>query len=763
MAKGFYRVNIPAFVAKHRGTYLRFTALGMGLVMAFATVEILLLFPHPALWHFIVPLLLGTVVGLMISTLAALRREILDGQRMFRAVADMAREFIYVRRIDGFYEYVSPSCEQLTGYSAAEFYARPSFMSSLVHVDDRPAWDRHVHQMDHHGQPEKLVIRINTRSGEQRWIEHLCTDVRDAHGNIIGVRSANLDITGRIEHERELAIAAVAFETHEAILITDREARILRVNRAFCDITGYAADEVIGRTPALFKSGRHDAKFYAEMWATLHAQGRWAGEMWDRRKDGVIYPKYQTITAVTDLSGAVAYYVSTFSDITLRKEAEAEIHRLAYFDPLTNLPNRRLLQDRIHQALAGSSRSGSYGALLLLDIDHFKNLNDTRGHAVGDQLLVETARRIRARVREGDTVARLGGDEFVVMLEDLGEEAGAAAVETELVGEKIRDAVAARCNLEGYAFHCTASIGITLFHGNDEPVEAILKHADMALYKAKSAGRDALRFFDPAMQTALDARSALEADLRVAVERGQLQLYYQAQVDGPRCVIGAEALLRWRHPERGLVAPGDFIPLAEDTGLILPIGHWVLQTACAQIRVWADLPATRDLRLAVNVSARQFRQPDFVAQVRQILTHTGADPTRLKIELTESMVLDDVGDTFGKMKALKSQGVGFSLDDFGTGNSSLSYLTRLPLDQLKIDRSFVLNLPDNGSDAIIAQTIITMGRSLGLDVIAEGVETEAQREFLDRHGCHAYQGFLFSRPLPLDEFEGFLQRTPCIQ
>lgn len=424
-------MNILGFVAKHRVSYLSFTALGVGLVIVFASVQMTLLYPNTTPRYFIVPLLLGTTVGLLLSTLVALRREVLDGQRMFRAVADLAQEFIYVRRVDGTYEYVSPSCAQVTGYAAENFYAQASFMSQLIHPDDRPAWDRHVHRMDHLGRPEKLVVRILARGGDVRWIEHLCSDVRDTRGNIFGVRSTNLDISDRVNHEREMAIAAVAFETHEAILITDRDSRILRVNRAFSEITGYAADEIVGQTPALLRSGRHDAQFYAGMWATLHAQGRWAGEMWDRRKNGEIYPKYLTITTVLDTAGAVAYYVGIFSDITVRKAAEAEINRLAYYDPLTHLPNRRLLLDRLAHTMAASQRHGRHGAVLFIDLDHFKNLNDTRGHEVGDHLLIEVAHRLISCVRAEDTVARLGGDEFVVLLEELGDDATQAAAQVE--------------------------------------------------------------------------------------------------------------------------------------------------------------------------------------------------------------------------------------------------------------------------------------------------------------------------------------------
>ena len=752
-------MNVPGFVAKHRTTYLRITPLGIALVLTFATTQMSLLYPdHIPTHYFILPTLLGTIIGLMLATLAALRAEVMDGQRMFRAVADMAQEFIYVRRVDGSYDYVSPSCEQITGYPAEDFYAQPNFMNSLIHDEDRSVWDRHEHQMDHHGIPEKLVIRIQTRSGELRWIEHLCTDVRDAKGNIIGVRSTNLDITERIEHEQALSVAAVAFETHEAIVITDRHSRILRVNRAFSDITGYAADEVIGRTPALLSSGQQDEAFYTEMWATLNTLGRWSGELFDRRKNGEIYPKHLTITAVPDPSGEVAYYVGTFSDITERKEAEEKINRLAYYDQVTNLPNRRLLLDRLAQATAASQRHGRHGAVLFIDIDHFKNLNDTRGHDEGDQLLVEVAESLMACVRAEDTVARLGGDEFVVLLEDLGKGGPAAASLVEATAEKILRAINRPYQLKGKPYHCTSSIGATMFKGQDENIDELLKHADVALYRAKDAGRARLRFFDPAMQAAQDARADMEADLREAITHQQFSLHYQAQVDFAGNILGAEALIRWKHHERGDVSPTEFIPFAEECGLIIPIGRWVLQAACAQIKAWESHPVASQIQLAVNVSARQFMQVDFVEDVILQLQASGADPGRLKLELTESALIDGIDEVIDKMRLLKAIGIHFSLDDFGTGYSSLSYLRRLPLDQLKIDRSFVMDITTNNSDAVIAQTIIGMARNLRLDVIAEGVETKEQLELLERQGCLGFQGFLFSRAVPLDEFEQLMSR-----
>jgi len=542
------------------------------------------------------------------------------------------------------------------------------------------------------------------------------------------------------------------------MMVTDARGKLIRVNQAFTRLTGYQAEEVLGRTPALLHSGRQDADFYENLWRTLRQTGYWQGELWNRRKDGGLYLEWLTISAVRAPDGTITHYVGTFSDVTKNKESEEKIHHLAYYDALTNLPNRRLLHDRLTQVMAAGHRSCQHAAVLFLDLDNFKLLNDTRGHDAGDGLLIETAKRIRLHLRDGDTVARLGGDEFVVLLENLGTDAQEAAVVAGNVAEKLRLALAQPYSVAERAFHCGASVGIALFRGREEPVEAILRHADLAMYQAKSAGRNAVRYFDPTMQIALDERSVLEADLRVAIEQGQMLLHYQPQVDQSDAVVGAEALLRWAHPQRGLVAPLDFIPLAEETGLIVPLGLWVLGAACAQIRLWSQQPATRQLRVAINVSARQFRQPDFVEEVRRILASSGADPARLKIELTEVAVVDDVGDTFEKMRALKSLGIGFALDDFGTGYSSLSYLTRLPLDQLKIDKSFVINLPDNRNDAIIAQTIITMAASLGLEVIAEGVETRIQRAFLERHGCTLFQGYLYSAPLPLEAFEQYAAR-----
>ncbi|QKE42342.1 MAG: EAL domain-containing protein [Ferrovum myxofaciens] len=568
---------------------------------------------------------------------------------------------------------------------------------------------------------------------------------------------AEQEVHARKVVDQELRIAATAFETQEGIVITDRDQHILRVNCAFTRLTGYSAMEALGRTPAILKSGRQDAAFYQAMWETLNRDKYWQGELWNRRKNGEIYPEWLTITAVLDGDGRVTNYVGVFSDITLRKEADEKIHQLAFYDPLTGLPNRRLLHDRLQQAMTSSVRSQCKGALLFLDLDNFKVLNDTRGHDIGDLLLIEVAKCLRDCVRSGDTVARIGGDEFIIMLENLSEDTQQAAAAAQDVGEKVLKAINHSFSLQGVDYHCSSSIGINLFHGNDTGMDDLLRHADTAMYQAKASGRNTLRFFDPAMQIELEERTALMEDLRQALPLQQLRLYHQIQVN-ERGVVGSEVLLRWQHPVRGLISPMEFIPLAEETGLIVPIGAWVLHMACVQLKAWQVDPLTRHLRIAVNVSARQFSQPNFVEQVLEVLKDTGVNPLKLglELELTESLVLNDIDDSIGKMQALRSIGIRFSLDDFGTGQSSLSYLKRLPLDQIKIDQSFVRDIATDPNDAAIVRTIIGMAENLGLKVIAEGVETEQQREFLERNGCHAHQGYLFGKPVPIDEFQNSL-------
>jgi diguanylate cyclase (GGDEF)-like protein/PAS domain S-box-containing protein len=578
----------------------------------------------------------------------------------------------------------------------------------------------------------------------QPVLEHLAKAIVLCRNNDAYTRS--------LRSQRDM-LEQVFESSYTSVMITDSQSRIVEVNPAFTRISGYTPEEVRGRNPHFMASGRHDKLFYAEMWQDIKEGGHWEGEIWNRRKNGEVYPSWLSINEVRDSSGQLLYYVGISSDITKRKEAEAQIHQLAFYDPLTQLPNRRLLVERLQQAFSVGARSGHHGAVLFLDLDNFKTLNDTKGHDTGDLLLAEVARRLNASVRDGDTVARLGGDEFVVILESLSSREDEAAAQADMVAEKVREALGRPYHLGKYTHYSTPSIGVVLFHGHRQSLDDVLKYADTAMYQAKTAGRNTIRFYDPVMQAAIEARAELEEDLRHALERNELCLHYQMQVDSRDRIIGAEVLLRWQHPERGMISPAQFIPLAEETGLVVQIGLWVLQTACAQLKHWQGNEATRDLSLAVNVSAKQFRRPDFVKQVQRLLVESGAKPGLLKLELTESTVLENVEDTIAKMRELKLLGVSFSMDDFGTGYSSLQYLKRLPLDQVKIDQSFVRDIASDPNDAAIVQTIIAMSEVLGLKVIAEGVETVEQREFLELRGCHAYQGYLFGRPVPVGEFE----------
>ncbi|GAC1522145.1 MAG: hypothetical protein NVS3B11_22160 [Collimonas sp.] len=686
---------------------------------------------------------------------AAMTTELRESEEKFRAIADCMVNWEVWWGLDGKPRWINPSVKEYTGYTVEECMAMPDLAAALIHPDDMPRVGPEFQKALQGLRGDDLEFRSVRKDGSVFWLSISWAPICDAKGAFTGFRTSGRDITERKQAEAELRIAAVAFDSREGMMVTDAECRILRINGAFTDSTGYTAAEVVGQTPRMLQSGRHDPAFYREMWNAIHNSGGWQGEIWDRRKNGEVYPKWLTISAVTGDDGVVTHYIGTHHDITERKISEERIKELAFFDALTHLPNRTLLLDRLMQALTVSSRNETCGALLFVDLDHFKTLNDTLGHDQGDRLLLQAAQRLAASVREVDTVARVGGDEFVVVLGSLSENPQEAANQTEAIGEKILAILSDAYQLDDIEYRCTASIGATLFQGHQTSIDELLKQADLAMYKAKETGRNALRFFDPAMQTVVLARATLEVGLRKAIEGKQFLLHYQAQVvDGGR-VTGVEALVRWQHPQRGIVFPADFIPMAEETGLILPLGNWVLETACSQLAAWAICPEMAHLTVAVNISAQQFREPDFVNKVLAVISQTGANPSRLKLELTESLLVDNMQDIIQKMVALKSKGIFFSLDDFGTGYSSLAYLKRLPLDQLKIDRSFVRDILFDANDAAIARTILALAKSLGLEVIAEGVETMAQRDFLASAGCHAYQGNYFCRPLPVEGFEEF--------
>ena len=609
-------------------------------------------------------------------------------------------------------------------------------------------------------------LRMLTSNKGTLWVHLTSTSRKKADGTVellIGVS----DITEQRMLQQQQRIAAIAFESLDGMFITDAEGLILQVNRAFITMSGYRVEEIVGQTRDIFNSGRHPKSFFVEMRTKLKQQGKWSGEIWDRRKNAEVYPIWMTINEVRNNEDDVSHYVYTMSDITVKKVAEEQILNLAFYDPLTKLPNRRLMIDRLEHALSSRARHKRLGAVMMIDLDNFKTINDSLGHDVGDKLLISVASRLQSCIREGDTVSRIGGDEFVVIIEDLDE--------TILV-EKQAEAVAQKfiCHLnEPYfleqdlntdtpgmiEYHCSCSVGIALFSEQTTTVDELIKQADTAMYAAKAAGRNTLRFFAHQMQTSMIARIQMENDLREAIKKEQFVLYYQPIVSCKNKLIGVEALIRWLHPERGIIMPKKFIPIAEASGIILPIGLWVMQNACNQLVKWASVPKMAELSMAVNVSVMQFHQIDFVSQILTELKRSGANPLRLNLELTESVLIYDMNDVIDKMTTLKTHGISFSLDDFGTGYSSLSYLKRLPLDRLKIDQSFIQEILSDQDNAAIAKMIIALSQNMGLEVSAEGIENHAQMDYLEDLGCHVYQGYLFSKPLSLQKFESFAQQV----
>jgi diguanylate cyclase (GGDEF)-like protein/PAS domain S-box-containing protein len=626
-----------------------------------------------------------------------------------------------------------------------------------IHPDDRDKVNQAYNDSLLDKKPYQIVHRLQMPDGRIKWVEERCSSTFDESGKPLRSIGTVQDVTERETLAEQGRIASVAFETQEAIVVTDRDANIIKVNYAFEVTTGYSQEEVLGKNPRILSSGRHDKDFYQEMWRSVIEDGRWSGEVWDRRKNGEIYPKWLTITAVKHLD-EITHFVAVFVDITERKKAEDEIRSLAFYDPLTSLPNRRLLQDHLQRALSQSARNDQFGALMFLDLDHFKVLNDTKGHEYGDRLLVEVASRLGTCVRDTDTISRFGGDEFVVLLEGMNVFKEEAVAQAGRIAEKIREALSQPYHLEGVLHRSTPSIGVVLFRGGDVNSEELLKRADLAMYQSKEGGRNKVTFFEASMQAVLESRTLLENALRQALPKGELEMYYQLQTDEAKSLLGAEVLLRWRSAELGMVSPGQFIPMAEQTKLILPIGHWVLENACRQLKLWESHPLLGRMHLAVNISPVQFHQPDFVRQVKEILQESGADPRRLELELTENLVLEDIDEATRKMAALKEIGVRFSMDDFGTGYSSLQYIKRLPIDLLKIDQSFVRDILTDAGDAMMVQTISGMAQNFGFGVIAEGVEENAQIASLVARGCGKFQGYLFSRPVPLVEFERLVEQ-----
>ncbi len=672
-----------------------------------------------------------------------------------RTLIESSPDAIWVKDRDGVYVDCNARAAELAGIPREKFIGskdedltRRVGLIAAIRASDQKVWT--------HGAEERSELTVKGRHGRVREVEVIRVPIAAPDGAISGVLGVARDITRRRRNEQEVRIAAVAFESQDGIVVSDARDVFERVNSAFTQLTGYALKDVCGRTvSSALRSGAHSEQFYSQVDAALACEGNWRGPIWCRKKDGSRVYMHVVVSAVRDDRGKVLHFVRTFHDLTEEIRAKEHAERLANFDPLTNLLNRGALEQRLTQALvAAGEDSHTCGALLLVGLDDFALINNIHGHSVGNDVLLEASRRIRAFLATGDTLARLGGDMFAFHVAC---QERAPVDAAELVGQlayDIRSALGEPYVFEGIAaMTCTASIGVTLLAGPVRSADALLNEAEIAMYKAKSAGKNAVRLFESDMQKELDARMRLAGELRAGIGSEQFLLYYQPQVDASGRIKGAEALLRWKHPIRGMVSPMEFIPVAEQTGLIDALGGWAIRQACRQLARWANMPDGQDIVLSVNVSARQFRQADFVRFIEDALTQAGADPAHLELEITESLVMDDIDDAVRKLQALKADGVHVSLDDFGTGSSSLSYLTRLPLDQIKIDKSFVGNLPHPGNEALITQAILAMANGMGLEVVAEGVETAAQFEFLKAHGCHLYQGYLFARPMPCEAFE----------
>ena len=680
--------------------------------------------------------------------------ELAASENRFHAIADGIQDAIIMTNPEREIQWLNPGFERIFGYRLSEILGNKA---EIIYEsgEEYLRQGRQRFNVNANIRKEHYEVRYKRKNGEVFIGETLGTVLRSEDGELLGYVALIRDVTERRATEEQLRIAAVAFEMENGIMITNSDLRIQRVNKAFTRITGYEPADVIGKTPRLLQSGKHDKAFYKSMWNEIKEQGYWEGEIWNRNKQGDNYPEWLTISVVKNDDDEVTHYVASFTDMSERKEAEQHIHQLAFYDPLTHLANRRLFVERIEHARQISQRSRQYGALLMLDLDHFKVLNDTQGHYAGDKLLFEVGQRLRQHVREADTVARFGGDEFVVLLEDLNSKKDTAVNLASAIAEKIQFELRRPYQLtDRYEYRITHSIGVVLFQGEGTSVEDLLKQVDVALYEAKAAGRNTIRFFNPEMQARVEKRAHLESSLSKALENHEFLLHYQPQVDRNGRLLGAEALLRWLPKNTdSLIPPADFVPLAEDTGQIVQIGYWVLETACSQLKQWQQRFQNNTFNLAVNISARQFHQEDFISRLQEMLQKCEVNPRGLKLELTESVILDDISYVIDRLRDLKQLGIGTSMDDFGTGYSSLSYLKQLPIEQLKIDTSFIRDINHSNDDSAIVHAIIAMGHSLGLQIAAEGVETEEQRAYLEKYGCDIYQGYLFGKAMPVDTFE----------
>ncbi len=645
---------------------------------------------------------------------------------------------------------------RIFGVKPELFTPNEDSLLTLIHPADREAMREWISDCLTHSHPDDLEFRSIRPDGTVRFLRGGGDFQPTEDGVSYRLLGTLQDITEKKLTEDELRIAAITFESHDPILITDAQGNILRVNQAFSAVTGYAAGEVIGRNPRIMSSGKHERDFYIEMWQQILHRGAWSGEIYDKRKNGEIFPKWMTITAVKNSQQEVTHYVAIFNDITERKKAEAEIQKLAFYDPLTQLPNRRLLLDRFSTALPASARNNEYGATLFIDLDYFKVLNDTLGHEYGDLLLQEVAVRIKTCIREMDTVSRFGGDEFVVLLESVDKDREDAIRKVGLVAEKIREVLARPYQLREHEHICSPSIGASLFYGHNEGVDALIKQADDAMYQAKLSGRNAVRFYDSNRHESVENKDLLELNLKQAIECQQLQLYFQLQVDKENHPIGAEAFLRWLHPERGLIMPDRIFAAAAKNNLTIDVGNWVLHEACRQLSAWSKHEKTRNLILTINISEKEFAHSNFVGNVLNVLNRYQIKPTLLKMELPEDAVLTNISTALAKIKILSDLDIKLSVGDFVSFYTALIDMKNLTSSRLKISRELLPDISGNPGDEYLMKIVVDLAKLLYMDIAAEGIETEEQFAFLQKNYCVAYQGAVIGAPVSLAEFDAQL-------
>ncbi|MEW6512669.1 MAG: EAL domain-containing protein [Pseudomonadota bacterium] len=665
-------------------------------------------------------------------------------------ILDQIHESVITMDLNGYITGWNKSAETLFGYSATEAIGRHIlFLYADPDADDDSEGFQDAF-LEKGGR--ELEVRRRRKSGEVFWASLQLSLSRDDAGEPVGLVGYLSDITARIEAEKTLRLQSRIFEhSEESIMITGPDRRILSVNPAFNHMTGYSEEDVVGRLPSLLRSARHPLHFYEELWQRVEKDGGWHGEVWTRRKNGEDFPSWASISLVRNREGQVCNYFSIFTDITERKKAEERIHYLAYYDSLTGLPNRTLLYKLTDQALAEARRNRLHGAILFIDLNRFKPINDTLGHGVGDRLLQQVAERLRNAVRTEDVVARLGGDEFVVALFDISRREHAA-----MVAQKLIASLDTPFLIDSHELRIGVAIGISVYPRDGFETETLLRMADIAMYRSKETGQDGYTFYSREMNQRALERLRIESGLRQGIEKNELLLHYQPKVDiATGRIVGAEALVRWQHPDLGLMPPDAFIPIAEESGLIVHLSAWVLEAALEQTHAWsaAGLP---EFKVAINLSARDF-SPGLAERLKALLVEHAVSPSQVELEITEGMLTHSSDDVIAMMDSITALGVSLSLDDFGTGYSSLAYLKRFPIDTLKIDRSFVTGIPQDGNDCAIAGAIISMAQRLGHRVIAEGVETREQLEFLSSLGCQEIQGHYFSPPVPAGKFESMLK------